>query len=183
LIISAVRSGAKPRLRPLRNILLFTLASVSAILAGCGSTVKPEIGPIEFTTATGAGAPAVKSLAENGQVYLVATVTHDDQFLGVSWTVDCGSALPPSSGTIDTSCGTLNPAQTMSGPVPAYPSTGIITTYSAPPSVPKGSTVTITAHATSLPSVTSSIELTIVKTQGVVAPAPAPKVSPAAAKS
>jgi hypothetical protein len=153
-LITAVRSGVRTSLRSLRKLPLAALAFVFAMLAGCGATTKPEIGPIEFTTASGASVPAVSSLAVNGQVYLIATVTHDDQFLGVSWTVNCGSALPPSSGTIDTSCGTLVPAQTASGPVPTYPITGIITTYTAPPSVPKGNRVTITAHATSLPSVT-----------------------------
>ena len=93
---------------------------------------------------------------------MVANVTDDDQFLGVSWTVTCGSAAPVGGGTIDTACGTCNPAQTESGPAPLYPATGIVTTYNAPSAIPKGATVTITAHATALPSVTSSVTLTIV---------------------
>jgi hypothetical protein len=159
-------SRAHASLRPLRSraLYLFLLAILMTV-AGCGGTVRPQIGPIEFTSAAGVSVPAVTSLAVNGQVYLVATVTHDDQLLGVSWTVNCGSAVPPSSGTIDTSCGTCVPAQTQSGPVPLYPSTGFITTYNAPSAIPKGSTVTITAHATALPSVSSSVTLTIVAAQ------------------
>ena len=133
----------------------------AATLTGCGSNPKPQIGAIEFTTASGAGASSLNSLEVNQQAYLVATVIHDDQFLGVSWTVSCGSAVPPSSGSIDTSCGTFSPSHTLSGPVPTYPSTGVIATYTAPPDVPKGTTITITAHATSLPSITSNVVLTI----------------------
>jgi hypothetical protein len=165
-LITGFRSRARASLRsfPCQALSIFWVA-ILVTFAGCGSAVKPQIGPIEFTTAAGTTVPAVNSLAVNGQVFLVATVTHDDQLLGVSWTVNCGSALPPSSGTIDTSCGTCVPAQTQSGPVPLYPTTGIITTYDAPPAIPKGATVTITAHATALPSVTSSVTLTIVAAQ------------------
>jgi hypothetical protein len=60
--------------------------------------------------------------------------------------------------------------------VPTYPSTGIITTYTAPSVVPKGGTVTITAHATSLPSVFSSVTLTIVAAQAAF-PATAPQTN------
>ena len=154
-------SGDASRWKP-RNSPMAALALAAAMLAGCGATAKPQISPIEFTSAGGAEISAVTSLAVNGQVDLVATVTHDNRFLGVSWTVSCGSAAPPSTGTIDTSCGTFNPVQTESGPIPTYPSTGIITTFTAPPEIPKGASVTITAHATSLPSVTSSVVVTIV---------------------
>jgi hypothetical protein len=165
-LITGFSSRAHGSLRPLtsRALSIFSLAVLIA-LAGCGGSVKPQIGPIEFTNAAGTGVSPVTSLAVNGQIFLVATVTHDDQLLGVSWTVNCGSAVPPSSGTIDTSCGTCVPAQTQSGPVPLYPSTGIITTYNAPSAIPKGATVTITAHATALPSVSSSVTLTIVAAQ------------------
>ena len=155
----------KARLRQALRTWLSPFALLSIALAGCGGSVKPAIGPVEFTTASGISAPAITSLAVNGQTNLVATVTHDDQLLGVSWTVTCGSASPPATGAIDTSCGVLNPSQTASGPVPTYSTPGIafVTTYTAPPQIPKGGSVTITAHATSLPSVSSSVTLTIVK--------------------
>jgi hypothetical protein len=160
-----IRSGAHVSLRPPRALAISALALILPALVGCSSVTRPVVGPIEFTNSSGVSVSAVTSLAVNGQVYLVATVTHDDENLGVSWTVACGSAEPPSSGYIDTSCGACVPAQTESGPVPLYPSTAFITTYTAPPAIPKGSTVTITAHATSLPSVSSSVTLTIVAAQ------------------
>ena len=162
--MTAFRSGANASLRPPLTLAFPLLGLILSALAGCSNSTKPQVDPIEFTDSAGAPAPAVTSLAVNGQVYLVATVRDDYQFLGVSWTVTCGSAIPPGGsggGGIDTACGVFNPAQTASGPVPSYPSTGIITTYIAPSVIPKGGDVTITAHATSLPSVTSSIKLTI----------------------
>ena len=122
------------------------------------------MGSIQFVDSSGKALPPVSSLAVNGVLYLVATVTNDNEQLGVSWTANCGS-LPPGEGTngvISTVCGVFSPAVTASGPVPTYPSTGIIAEYSAPSVIPKGNTVTITAHAVSLPSVTSSVTLTIV---------------------
>jgi hypothetical protein len=141
------------------------------MLSGCGSMAKPQIGAIQFTSETGAGEPDVTTLAVNGQAYMIATVTNDDQALGVSWTVTCGSATGPGGTSIDNSCGTCDPAQTASGPVPSYPSTGIIATYNAPSKIPKGATVTITAHVTALPSVTSSVTLTIVPAKNSFEPA------------
>ncbi len=174
LLSDRARSTGRKNLERRISILCLALAAMAA--AGCGSVVKPRISPIGFTTATGASAPALTSLAVNGQAYFVASVTHDNQFLGVSWTVACGSASPPSSNTIDTSCGILNPSQTASGPVPTYPTPGIVFVagYTAPPTIPKGGTVTITAHATSLPSVSSSVTLTIVNaaSTGELEPAP-----------
>ena len=164
-MIIGLRSGTPVSRRSSHVLAISALALALPAFIGCSNAARPLIGPIQFTTNSGAPGPAVNSLAVNGQVYLVATVTNDDQFLGVSWTITCGSAQSPGSGSIDTSCGSCVPSQTQSGPVPHYPSTGFITTYNAPPEVPKGSIVTITAHATSLPSVTSSITLKIVPTE------------------
>jgi hypothetical protein len=104
--------------------------------------------------------------AGGSAAYLFANVTNDDQFLGVSWSLSCVSPTPVSSGSVNTACGTTSPAQTISGPVPSYPLTGVVTAYNPPPAVPKGGTVIITAHATSLPSVVSSVTLTITAAQG-----------------
>jgi len=149
------------------------LACLLALLSGCVNSQRPVVGPIQFVTVSGASLPAVSSLAVNGTIYLFADVTNDDEQLGVSWTVNCGS-MPPASesgGVISTACGLVSPAQTASGPIPTYPSTGYITAYTAPSAVPKGNTVTITAHATSLPSVTSSVTLTIVAAGQAASPA------------
>jgi hypothetical protein len=136
----------------------------AAVWSGCANSNKPTIGPIEFTNSTGAPVTAVSSLAVNQTVNLVATVTNDNALLGVSWTVTCGSASPAGAVTISNACGTFTFTQTASGPVPTYPSSGIITTYTAPSTIPNGGTVTITAHVTSLPSVVSNVTLTIVQT-------------------
>jgi hypothetical protein len=156
----------------LRNRKRLAFAPMLMLLAGC-SMNRPQIGAIAFVNASGTSISAPSSVAVNGPLYMLATVTNDDELLGVSWTVTCGSAPPPNSGnsSIDTSCGTFNPTQTLSGPIPLYPTTNIITTYTAPSAVPKGGTVTITAHATALPSVTSSITLTVVAAQTAVEPA------------
>jgi hypothetical protein len=146
------------------------LAFSLAWLAGC-TVQRPSVEPIVFTSATGAPMAAVSSLPVNGVVYLVGVVSNDDEQLGVSWTTNCGS-LPANGGTngaISTACGVIAPAQTLSGPVPTYPTTDVITTYTAPSAIPKGNTVTVTAHATSWPTASSSITLTI-----VAAPASSP---------
>lgn len=152
------------------------LMLVIALLIGCANPSAPVVSPIEFTNAAGAPISAVATLAVNQPVYLVAAVSNDSDVLGVSWTVACGSG--GSGGTvINTACGICNPAQTASGPVPTYPSTGIITTYTAPSVIPKGGTVTITAHATSLPSIYSSVTLTIVEAQEAKITLPKPALT------
>lgn len=160
------------RLWALCVLIHLGLAGFLVLLNGCIDSAKPVVGPIQFVTASGGSAPDVSSLPVNGTIYLVASVTHDNDLLGVSWTVNCGS-LPPAggTGTASTACGVISPSQTTSGPVPTYPSTGYITTYTAPSAIPKGNTVTITAHATSLPSVTSSVTLTIVAAEQAASPA------------
>ncbi|MGD0730965.1 MAG: hypothetical protein ABR956_06855 [Terracidiphilus sp.] len=169
-LITAYRSGALARFRPLRSLTLVPFAFILTMVAGCGGMTRPQIGPIQFTTAAGANVPPVGSLAVNGQVYMIADVTDDDQFLGVTWSVSCGSQAPAGGVSIDTSCGTFDPVQTLSGPVPAYTFTGIVTTYNAPSAIPKGTSVTITAHATALPSVTSSVTITIVAAEATLEP-------------
>jgi hypothetical protein len=161
---SALRAERNTRLRAQCAPAGLALMLVVAMLTGCANPKGPTVGPIVFTDATGTPVSAVTTLAVNQPVYMVAEVSNDNDFLGVSWTVTCGSAPSGGSGgtVINTACGVCNPAQTASGPVPTYPSNGIITTYTAPSVIPKGGTVTITAHATSSPSVVSSVTLTIV---------------------
>ncbi len=159
------RTERPTRLRVHYVLIYPLLAFILTLASACGGSAKPVVGPIEFVDSSGASVPAVSTLPINGAVYLVGTVTNDDEMLGVSWTVGCGS-LPPGGGTngvLSTACGVFYPTQTLSGPVPTYRSTGYITEYTAPSAIPKGDTITITAHATSLPSVVSSVNLTIVQ--------------------
>ena len=176
-MITATRSGADASPWPPRTLTLCFLALILSILCGCANSAKPAISSIVFYTGN-PGEPVSPQPAadpsqplnvlENGTAYLVATVTNDNESLGVSWTVTCGSAVASGgtgTGTANTapSCGFFTPAQTASGPVPTYNYPGtIITTYTAPSTIPTGGIVTITAHATALPSITSSVTLTIV---------------------
>jgi hypothetical protein len=155
----------RSRLRAQHDLIYVLLAFILSLPVACGGSSKPVVGPIEFVNSSGAAVSAVSTLAVNGVVYLVGTVTNDDEVLGVSWTVSCGSQ-PSGNGAndvISTACGIFTPTQTFSGPVPTYPASGYVTEYTAPSAIPKGSTVTITAHATSLPSADSSVNLTIVQ--------------------
>ena len=164
-LMTELPMGRPSRLRTWSVLIYLFLAFMLTLPCACSGNERPVVGPIEFVDSSGAAVSAVNMLSVSGAVYLVGTVTDDNEMLGVSWTVSCGS-LPAgggSSGIISTACGVFNPTQTMSGPIPTYPSTGIITQYTAPSIIPKGNAVTITAHATSLPSVISSVTLTIVQ--------------------
>jgi len=161
------RAGKNARLRARCAPAGLTLGLVVTMLAGCANSKRPTVGPIEFVDATGAPISAVTTLAINQPVYMIATVSNDNDFLGVTWAVTCGAVGTGGSGgiTTNTACGVASPSQTVSGPIPTYPSTGIITTYTAPSVIPKGGTATIYAHATSLPSAFSSVTFTIVDKQ------------------
>jgi hypothetical protein len=82
------------------------------------------------------------SLNTSATANMTATVTSDPGTAGVDWTVTCGSA----------SCGSFNPTHTASG---------VQTTYTAPPTVPTGNTVTIKAASTTQASVNVSAPVTI----------------------
>jgi len=82
------------------------------------------------------------SLQTSGQAMVSATVVNDLANLGVNWGVSCGGA----------SCGSFNPARTTSG---------VATTFTAPATVPSGSTVTITATAVAAPTQAVSANITI----------------------
>ena len=177
--------------RFLRGLAFASSALLISAFIGCANSAKPQVGSITFTTdSTGATpictiatssdlqstAPACTSsllptLVSGGQAaYLYAIVTSDSEALGVSWTVNCGSTTGVGSGAIDSSCGSFQPAETLSGPVPLYATTGIITTYYAPSTVPKNGTVTLSARATSLPSEVLSVTLKIVAAKSSVDP-------------
>ncbi|HUB51906.1 MAG TPA: hypothetical protein VL986_07160 [Terracidiphilus sp.] len=151
------------------------------LLSGCtGGGARPQITSITFASnaqgtdivcttssvsATASGAPVCTSsllptvVTGGSSIYIFADVANDDELLGVTWAVSCSSSSPPNLQSSNTACGTFSPVQTESGPVPLYQTTGIVTTYNAPSAVPKGGTVTITAAATSQPTVTLSVTL------------------------
>jgi hypothetical protein len=73
---------------------------------------------------------------------LTAVVTFDSNNAGVDWSASCQS----------TSCGSFNPAHTTSGQ---------LTTYTAPQTVPTGGLVTITAASTTTPKTTATAQVTV----------------------
>lgn len=191
ILINGFNLRVQPNFRFSRILSLSAFALLLPTLIGCANSTRPQVVSITFTTDSTGATPictiSVSSAAQSagpgctsallptlvagGQAaYMYATVLGDSEALGVSWTETCGSAAASGSGAIDTSCGTFQPAETLSGPVPLYATTGIVTTYNAPSTVPKGGTVTITAHATTLPSEALSVKLDIVATKSNVDP-------------
>ena len=172
---------------PNRSLSMMAVAICAAIgLAGCGGGAKsgPAISPIAFTDANGVTAPAVTSFKVGAGTYMDATITSDDEALGVNWSVSCGSALPPGSPlppgqTTDQSCGTFTAVHTVTAPVPSYATSGagIVTYFQAPNAVPSTGTVTVYASATSSPSVYTSATFTIIGVPIGIGFAPAPPAS------
>jgi len=139
-------------------------------LSGCGSntSAKPQVGVIAFTDANGVSVASVNMLKVGTGIYLDVVVTNDEQLLGVNWTVNCSSALPPGTPlppgeTVDESCGFFTPVHTLSAPVPSYATSGagIVTFYQAPAAQSKDGTVTLYASSTLDPSRFSGITLSI----------------------
>jgi hypothetical protein len=155
-----------------QTVVAFLAMTVVAILSGCSasSSTKPAVGSIILSDANGVQQKkAPTSLTVNNGTYLYVNVTNDKQFLGVDWTVYCGSQLPPGAPLpvgqpVDTSCGTFTPVHTLSGPVPDYTknASGIVTFYTAPAAPPKSGVVTLYASATSDHTKYSSYTLTII---------------------
>jgi hypothetical protein len=146
------------------------LLTALLLVSGCtsGSSLRPQVGAITFTDATGNPLPAIIALTAGRGAYMEVSIAHDNSLLGANWSVTCKSALAPGTPlppgeTEDTSCGIFTPLHTMSGPVPSYAASGAgyVTFYTAPPATPKGGTVTLFAASTSDPSQYSSVTLTI----------------------
>jgi hypothetical protein len=85
---------------------------------------------------------APSSVTAGGNLTVAATVSNDPGNGGVDWTVSCP----------DVGCGSFNPTHTASGAQ---------TTYTAPPGVPTGGSVTITATATDAPKPQVSAIVTV----------------------
>ncbi|MFZ0878470.1 MAG: hypothetical protein WA002_03180 [Candidatus Acidiferrales bacterium] len=108
----------------MKKTLLAALVALAAIaFSGCRSTPAP----LPITVSLIPAPPASVEIRLSTQ--LSGTVTSDAQNGGVDWTVTCGSA----------DCGSFSPIHTASG---------ANTTYTAPATVPTGSTVTVAATST-----------------------------------
>jgi len=146
------------------------LLNVLLLVSGCasGSSLRPQVGAITVTDATGNPLPAIIALTAGQGAYMEVSIAHDGSLLGANWSVTCQSALPPGTPlppgeTEDTSCGIFTPMHTMGGPVPSYATSGAgyVTFYTAPAAPPKGGTVTLYASSTSDPSRSASLTLAI----------------------
>jgi len=136
-------------------------------LSGCGST-KPTIGAISVTDPSGVVKGQLNSVIVNATVAISVPVSNDGNDLGVDWNLNCGG----SSNPLDTVniCGTLNPVHVGSN---------INMLFTAPAYVPLGNTVTLTATATSDPSVSSSVTLSILPQPITIAFSANPNLPPA----
>jgi hypothetical protein len=112
-------------------------------------TINPPVIVIVFTQAP------PSSLVVSTTANVSSTVSNDPSNAGVDWTVTCGSAG---------ACGSFNPTHTPSGTQ---------TVYTAPSSVPTGSTVTITAASTA--DSTKNVMATVTITSSVALTCPLPK--------
>jgi hypothetical protein len=128
------------------------LASALAILlSGCSSGSRVQAGPIVVTIGGASSSQQAFSLGVSQQATMSMTPVNDSLGAGVDWTVNCQGS--PVTGSITGgACGTISPVHTASGGNAIY---------TAPSYVPIGGTVIITAAATSNPSATSSVTVTI----------------------
>jgi hypothetical protein len=108
-----------------RGACCFIAAAGAFLLAACNGSGNNGPNPGIFVTFDSA-LPA--SVNVGGNFMIAAIVTEDGSHSGVNWTATCGGA----------SCGSFSATHTASGTA---------TTYSAPDSVPAGSTVSIMATA------------------------------------
>jgi hypothetical protein len=138
--------GSAARLNQVFYVLSSSTVLLAEMDAGNQATGLLQLqqfpsGPaISIAFAPGETPPA--KMQAGTQATLGAIVTNDSTNAGVDWTVSC-----PSS-----SCGSFNPAHTASGAT---------TTYTAPPSVPPGGSVTITVASTADPTRTVTAAVTI----------------------
>lgn len=151
----------------LSNVLFLSFFCLVVLaVTGC-SMPKPHLGAISITKPTGSSQGQVSSVIVSASVDVSVAVGSDGANLGVDWSLFCGGS-PIASYTTNV-CGTITPVHVGSN---------INMVYLAPAYVPVGNTVTLTAQATSDPSLSSSVTLTILPqpatiqfTQGFLPPA------------
>ncbi len=108
-----------------------TITAASVAVPSVTVTATITINPAPAISVAVAPASFTLGAAHNGETAnLIATVTGDSSDAGVDWSLQCTSTLG--------NCGSLTPATSASGAV---------ITYKAPPTVPTGGTVIITATA------------------------------------
>ena len=120
-----------------KSLLILFVVAVASFVSACngGGKKTPTV-----TVVLSPAPPA--SLEENLSVQLAAQTPGDSTNAGVTWTIACTSS----------NCGAIAPTQTASGAA---------TTFTAPPTVPTGGSVTITATSVADTSVSASATVTI----------------------
>ncbi len=127
----------------MRHWIVYSLTLV--LLSGCGGSGDESAPPAEPTAVVFIASPPT-SLAVNAAVTLTAAATYPSGAVGgntaVTWTVTCGS----------------------SGACGAFVSNNEVgaVTYTAPPAIPSGKTVRVTATSVTNPSLSVSSTITIV---------------------
>ena len=137
-IVGAFTVFTAPDIVPADGAVTITAASTADPTQTVSATVTIKQAHLSITLSQ---APT-PNLPVGASTNLTAVVTFDPSNAGVDWTVSCQS----------TSCGSFNPAHTASGQ---------LTIYTAPPTVPTGGVVTITAASTTTPTTTVSAQVTI----------------------
>ncbi len=137
--------------RPARNGFQLLSACVAMLLAvialsGCSAS-KPTLGAISVTDPSG---KVVSSVVVGSSVDVSVAVNGNTGALGVDWSLLCGGSAVIASNP--SPCGTITPLHVGSN---------INMVYLAPPYIPVGNTVTLTATVTSDPSQSASVALTI----------------------
>src|SRR5208283_3671865 len=149
---STLRNGHCGR-RSARNgfqlFSVFVAMLLAAIaLSGCCVT-KPTLGAISVTDLSGKVAGQISSVVVGSSVDVSVAVYGNTGSLGVDWSLLCGGSAVV--GFTTNVCGTITPVHVGSN---------INMVYLAPPYIPVGNTVTLTATVTSDPSQSASVTLT-----------------------
>lgn len=149
------RKRARNGLRSL-HVYVF-LVFIALIPTGCTVT-KPSLGAISVTDPGGTASAQITSVIVNASVDVSVAVNNDTTGLGVDWSLQCGGSAVPGYKT--NVCGTITPVHVGSN---------INMVYVAPVYVPIGNTVTLIATATSDPSKSVSVTLTILPQPAAIA--------------
>jgi len=124
-----------------RQLMLSLIALILvAALVGCSSSSTPPPPPPPAISVALVSPPA--SMAVSSTMGFTATVSNDSSSAGVAWSVTCGSA----------DCGSFSAGSTGSG---------VATNYTAPATVPTGSSVTVKATSVADNTKSASAVITI----------------------
>jgi hypothetical protein len=136
--IGAFTVYTAPNIVPVDGTVTITAASTADPTQTVSATVTIKQAPLTITLSQ----TPTPNLPVGASTNLTAFVTFDLLNAGVDWTASCQS----------TSCGSFNPAHTTSGQ---------LTTYTAPQTVPTDGLVTLTAASTTTPTTTVTAQVTI----------------------